>query len=353
VTKEELKNIIKKSCSEKDSAAFARWVISDSFENDLDSFITDDLENELTQIHQVEDKALEKMAAKILRTNKYEILNPVERAERIISPYKSDWQTRSWFSSGYKIAAAMVLLAAFSFVVFYFINRQSEDVTSAQIITKENLRGRKSTIFLKDGSVVYLNAESKIHFPEVFSDSLREIQLEGEAYFDIAKDEARPFIVSIGELKISVLGTSFNVHAYDDTEFIKVSLISGKVRVESGESNDYTDNGKVQLVAGQSVSYSKKQNTFTKVSTFNPALDAGWKDGTIVFENASMENMLQRFGRWYNVDFEIKNAPAFQWNYTGEFGNQTLQDVLESLSFSQKFEYKINKDKVEIMFNPN
>ena len=353
MTKEELKKIIKNTCNEKGRAAFARWVVSDSFEKDLDSFITEDLENELDQIHQVEDKALEKMAAKIHRNAKNQNSSPSEKSEKTIAPYKSDWQSRSWFSNGYKIAAAMVLLAVFSFVVIYFTNKPAEEFASAQIITKENQRGRKSTIFLKDGSVVYLNAESKIHFPEVFSDNLREVQLEGEAYFNIAKDETKPFIVSIGELKISVLGTSFNVNAYTDTEYIKVSLNTGKVLIESIYNNENLDNSKVELIAGQSVSYSTKQNTFTKVSTFNPSLDLGWKDGTIVFENASMETMMQRFERWYNVDFEIKNTPSFRWNYTGEFANQTLQDVLESLSFSQKFDYKINQDKVEIMFNPN
>lgn len=353
VTKEELKNIIKNSCDEKDSAAFARWVVSDSFENDLENFITEDLENELAQIHQVEDKALGKMASKILRNAKNHVPVPAERSEKIIAPYQSDWQSRSWFPNGYKIAATIVLLAVFSFVIIYFTTRTTEDFTSTQIITKENQRGRKSTIFLKDGSVVYLNAESKIHFPEMFSDTLREIQLEGEAYFDISKDETKPFRVNIGELKISVLGTSFNVNAYTDNEFIKVSLSTGKVRIESDDHNENLDSNKVELIAGQSVSYSTKQNTFSKISTFNPSIDLGWKDGTIVFENAGMEEMLQRFERWYNVDFEIKNRPSFRWNYTGEFANQTLQDVLESLSFSQKFEYKINQDKVEIMFNPN
>lgn len=352
VTKEELKNIIKNNCNEKESAAFGRWVVSDSFEKDLDSFITEDLENELAQIHQVEDKDLEKMAAKILRYAKNQTSIPTEKSGKIIAPYTSDWQSKSWFSSGYKIAAAIVLLAVFSFVIIYFSSKPTEELSSVQIITKENQRGRKSTIFLKDGSVVYLNAESKIHFPEVFSDSLREIQLEGEAYFDIAKDEAKPFIVSIGELKISVLGTSFNVNAYTDTEFIKISLNTGKVQIEN-DNDGNSDKKKVELNAGQCVSYSTKQNTFSNVSAFNPALDLAWKDGTIVFENAGMKEMLQRFERWYNVDFEIKNTPSFRWNYTGEFANQTLQDVLESLSFSQKFEYKINQDKVEIMFNPN
>jgi transmembrane sensor len=352
VTKEELKNIIKNHYGEKNSAEFARWVSSDNFEDDLDRFITEDLENELTKMHQIEDPALKTMAAKILNKASQR-KNNLSEYSRPIPALEGNWQRRSGLSAGYKIAAALLLLAAFSFVVFFFMNNQTAEIAEVQIITKENLRGRKSTIFLKDGSIVYLNAESRIHFPEVFRDSLREVQLEGEAYFEISKDEAKPFVVSIGELKIRVLGTSFNANAYNDNEYIKVSLNTGKVRIESNDNNENADNSKVELNAGQCVSYSTKHNSFTKVSVFNPLLDLGWKDGTIVFENTSMQTMLQRLERWYNVDFEIKNSPSFRWNYTGEFTNQTLQDVLESLSFSQKFEYKINQDKVEIMFNPN
>lgn len=352
MTKEELKNIIANRCSENDRAAFAKWVTSESFESDLESFISNDLENELAKTHHIEDAALNTMAEKIIQSAKAQNSNLAEKSGTKIYAYDSDWQNRSGLSAGYKIAAALVLLAVFSFVVFFFMNNQPKEISEARLITKENQRGRKSTIFLKDGSIVYLNAESKIHFPDVFSDSLREVKLEGEAYFDIAKDDTKPFIVALDELKISVLGTSFNVNSYTENDHIKISLNTGKILIEQSAGDLRQNAQKVELNAGQSVSYSPKQNTFTKVSTFNPLLDLGWKDGTIVFENATMETMLQRFERWYNVDFEVKNTPSFNWNYTGEFTNQTLQDVLESLSFSQKFEYKINQNKVELMFNP-
>jgi len=95
------------------------------------------------------------------------------------------------------------------------------------------------------------------------------------------------------------------------------------------------------------------QNVFTDITNFDPGLDLGWKDGKIVFRNADMETMISRFERWYNVDFVLQNKPYFEWSYTGEFENQTLQDVLESLSFSQSFDYKFNHNKVELVFKPN
>ncbi|MCG8311273.1 MAG: DUF4974 domain-containing protein [Cytophagales bacterium] len=352
MTKKELKNILRNHCTEQDKTELIQWVLSEKFDDDLEKYISEDLEIELAQKHRINDVELNTMAAKIISKARKET-NTTVNPEHEIPTYSGDWQNRSGLGFFYKIAATLLLVALFTFIAFHFTKNTTEHVKTATAITKENQRGRKSTIFLKDGSIVYLNAESSIRYPEVFPDSARIVKLQGEAYFDIARDPDKPFIVQVGNLRVSVLGTSFNINAYEENEFSKISLNSGKVLVESTETSHLLKRKKIKLNPGECVSYSSKQNAFTNISAFDPNLDLSWKDGKIVFANADMEAMVKRFERWYNVDFSFRNQPYFKWNYTGEFHNQTLQDVLESLSFSQSFDFEIRQDKVELVFKPN
>jgi ferric-dicitrate binding protein FerR (iron transport regulator) len=253
----------------------------------------------------------------------------------------------------YRVAATLLILGMFSAIAYYFSGTKKNVEPAVSTVIKENLRGRKSTIFLNDGSIVYLNSESSIEYPEKFSDSLRVVKISGEAFFDIARDEHKPFIVHTDELAISVLGTSFNVNDFDENDRCKISLSSGKVSVSTlGQTQGSTADA-ITLSPGQSVSYLEEKAEFTSITAFDPNLDLGWKDGNIVFKNADMQTMLKTFERWYNVDFKLKNDPYFRWNYTGEFHNQTLQDVLESLSFSQSFDFRFEENNVELMFKPN
>jgi ferric-dicitrate binding protein FerR (iron transport regulator) len=352
VNKKELKKVIRSHCSEAGKAEFAQWVSSNQFDEDLENFISEDLENELSKNHQIDDAELDGMAKKILSMARENQTSPKLNHDKIAS-YESDRQNHSGTNALFKIAAALLLIMLFTFIAFRYTRNTTEENQIAQTITKENQRGRKSTIFLKDGSIVYLNSDSKIQFPEVFTDSNRIVQLEGEAFFDVARDENKPFVVLTNDLKVSVLGTSFNINAYRENEFTKISLNTGKVKIENEGIDDENNVKSIELNPGQSVAYLSKQSTFTEVYPFNSNLDLSWKDGKIVFENADLETMIKRFERWYNVDFVLKNKPYFAWDYTGEFHNQTLQDVLELLSFSQSFDFQINQDKVEVVFKPN
>ncbi len=352
VSEKEIKKILSGHGSPGDKETLLQWISSGTFEKELSQIIASELEQGLSVESQISDPELKAMADEIIRNaGKLSASRELRQAEynHNLGNKRNSSSTTSFII---KIAAALLVVALFTFVAVYFTKTShTEEVTVTQTITKENLKGRKSTIFLKDGSVVYLNSESKIQYPENFSDTLRMLSLEGEAFFEITNDEKKPFVVKTGDLSIRVLGTSFNVFAYEDSENIKISLSSGKVVIDKLDASS-RENAGIELNTGQSVSYSTKENTFTKISPFDHNLDLGWKDGKIVFKNAGMESMLKQFERWYNVSFELANKPYFKWNYTGEFTSQTLEDVLESLSFSQSFEYKINNDKVKLVFKP-
>ncbi|MFV2015772.1 MAG: FecR family protein [Candidatus Heimdallarchaeota archaeon] len=353
MTKHTLLNLIQDNCSSEEKSEVLEWMVSKDFEKDLEQFIHDDLSIELAVDHNLEKTDLNHLVEDILlkvKDIKSRSRNPIPTHDEI-ELYNEQKNKQSWFYTMSKIAAAVILVVSFVFIANYFSSNQNEQQLAVNTIIKENLRGHKSTIFLKDGSMVYLNSESKIEFPEVFSDTLRMVHLEGEAYFDIARDENKPFIVQTGGLQIKVLGTSFNIRAFQDLDDINVSLNSGLVEVSNFLMQ--TNGQKIKLNPGQSVSYMSKQNRFTKIFAFDHDLDLAWKDGNLVFRDADMNAVFNSLERWYGVDISLQNKPYFKWGYTGNFENQTLHNVLELLSFSQNFDFKLNQNQVNIKFKSN
>ena len=250
-----------------------------------------------------------------------------------------------------KIAASLLLLAMLSFMIWNMRDSKQGQLTFTREI-KENTNGRKSIIYLPDGSIVHLNSNSKISYVKSFSDTLRAIDLEGEAYFEVAKDNFRPFVVQTGHIAIKALGTAFNVKNYADEPQIYVALKTGRVLV-SGNNTPSIERKDIFLDPGKEVRYNKSTESFTSIEVADAKESFGWKDGIIYFKHADFRTVLDRLEAWYGVQFEIKNKPQYKWSYTAEFQNQTLQDVLKSIGFSQNFTYTINDKYVEIIFANN
>lgn len=344
VTKEELKKIISDSCSAEQAEDLQSWIMSADFQTELEKYIDEDLDELLQKDPETTQPELSHLLNAI-RTKA--MRHPIQSGrEAKIYNYNKPSTLRPWI----KIAAAVALILSFALTYRYLIVRTKKPQI-VKLITKENPRGRKSTIFLKDGTTVYLNAESSITFPEKFSDTLRNIQLTGEAYFEVAHNADKPFVVHTQNLDVTVLGTTFNVNAYPEKPIAKVSLNTGKVMVSHTKAG--LPNEKINLKPGESVSFDQYSLQFAQVTTFDHDLDLGWKDGILVFKNADLPTIIARCEHWYNVDFALQNKPYFPWHYTGEFQNQSLEDVLESLSFSQSFDYKIERDSIKIKFKPN
>ncbi|MEQ9290214.1 MAG: DUF4974 domain-containing protein [Cyclobacteriaceae bacterium] len=248
--------------------------------------------------------------------------------------------------------AVAILLILCSGLVFYF---QSDEETPAtvenQLITKSNTAGRKSEIHLKDGTVINLNAESELSYHEVFSDTARMVWLEGEAFFDVAKDASRPFYVISRDIIVQALGTSFNVSGYPEQGTFRVSLATGKVKVgeKSGSWLDKTA-PQITLEPGQEVYYQSEEKVFSTVQEFDANQVQGWTEGVLHFNKASLEDIIRKLERWYGVDIELVTLPERALNYTGQFKRQNLENVLTSMAFVNNFEFEINNKNVVLNF---
>lgn len=247
----------------------------------------------------------------------------------------------------FAIAAGIAFLIISIAALFYikddnFNSKQYISATSPQV-QKFTEKGQKLTIHLEDGSKVMLNAQSNLEFPRQFTDSTREVRLQGEAYFDVVRDSDRPFIVRTAEITTTVLGTSFNLNAYEDQPSFQVALTSGKVVVEKSTTGD-----KLEIIPGEMAIYDK-ENATLKNATFSE-MDIAWKDGIIYFENASYNEIKSTLERWYGVEFILTDNIKKEWEFSGKFKNESLRNILEALQFAHDFNYKLDKKKVYLSF---
>ena len=245
----------------------------------------------------------------------------------------------------FKIAASILIFVAAGWISWKLIDIPKKPAQISKTIIKENPNGQKSKIFLPDGSTVWLNAASKLSFHDGFSDSLRLVSLDGEAYFNVSKDLNRPFIVKIQGVRVVVLGTSFNVNTRHNG-LLDVSLVKGKVRVSSASSGD-----EIILSPGEYSTFDRTGKFYEK-GHFDQELTTSWKDGILYFKNASLNDMTSKLERWYGVKIVdgIKNPVSK--HFTGRFDNENLDNVLRNISFALGFEYEINGNNI-IIHNTN
>jgi ferric-dicitrate binding protein FerR (iron transport regulator) len=177
-----------------------------------------------------------------------------------------------------------------------------------------------------------------------FESDLREIELIGEAYFEVTKDPNRPFIVRTGQVSTQVLGTSFNIKAFKN-EDLEVSLLMGKVEVEM----DLEIPQKISLIPGESLSFKVKNQNFRK-GKFDKDKVLAWTQKTIVFDKTQMAEVKRVLENWYGVEIGFANQPAKDLEISAKFNDQSLEVVLEGLSYSARFDFEIQNDKVKIYF---
>ena len=256
---------------------------------------------------------------------------------------KNDFGKRQYL----KVAAGLILFFSFTYLVYNILNKPSEEPSTIPLktnIEKYNPPGQRSTLKLTDGSTVILNADSKLTFPKHFVADLREVVLEGEAFFEITSDASRPFIIKTGEIETIVKGTSFNVLAYPENNRIEVSVNSGLVEV--CYTNQDNKQNKLQLNPSELGVFDKEEKQLVK-GKFDKTVFA-WKDGKIIFEQASFENMKDVLERWYGITIQTNRKINFGNGINGVYENESLENVLKGISFSTDIQFEIKENIVLI-----
>ena len=192
-------------------------------------------------------------------------------------------------------------------------------------------RGGEYKLVLADGTIVWLNSDSYIRFPVAFSGDKRQVELRGEAYFEVKKNEDKPFIVKTDEFNVRVLGTSFNISAYLDSPLSHTTLCSGHVRI-----NDRMNPGKeVDILPGEQLLF-HRDNREMSVREVDTDVFVSWREGFFQFDNNTVEEVFMILQRWYNIQVFYANVEARQELFTGKlprFDNlQIIIDLIERVS---------------------
>ncbi|MEX2567473.1 MAG: FecR domain-containing protein [Cyclobacteriaceae bacterium] len=260
----------------------------------------------------------------------------------------------SFFRKGWVRIAAILAIVLFPLYVLYFHNEPINEEKSPEIrmVSKSNPIGRKSLIHLPDGSRVWLNADSRISYNEGFSDSLRSIKLEGEAFFDVVRDSLRPFVVDFEALSVKVLGTEFNISAFEADKDLRVTLVEGSVRVSNSDKIPQED---LMLEPGTGLIYSKAKKDYREFTkNGNPELffkSTEWRHGKLIFDGRNFEDFVREIKRWYGVKVKVSGSPPKGWNIRASFENELLTNVLDAVSYNKEFRYSLKDKELTIMFN--
>lgn len=241
-------------------------------------------------------------------------------------------------------AAVLLIMITFMAVVYFVVNNPSANAptdVAVKYVEKSTHKGQKLTTNLPDGSKVTLNSNSKISYDLSFNGKERVVMLEGEAFFKITKDTLRPFKVIANGITTTALGTSFNVDSKID-EKVEVSLVSGKVSVEN------QGNKSVILYPGE-LAIATKSKKIEK-GKFEYLDKIAWKDGILVFNNATFTEIVDKLEDWYGVNIMVNEGVEEDFHFTAKYEDHTLREVLQGISYVQNFEYAIGVDVVEINF---
>lgn len=251
-----------------------------------------------------------------------------------------------FFGHPWRMAAAVALLLLGS-AVFLFLKLQdpgpgsSNSARLAGLSSIQTTDNKQEAVELADGTRVWLNGNSSLHYPENFSDSLREIHLQGEAYFEVAHQPDKPFVIRAGDASVKVLGTSFNLN---NREAINLQVISGRVEFMANQENEQAS---LLLEAGQAARF--KEGKLRQSKPNQNAL--AWKTGHFVFDDSSLEEVFAALETYYPVKFQAAEEHLWKCRLYTKFEQESLEEVLNILSLTLNLQFEQQKEKKLIIFS--
>jgi transmembrane sensor len=272
-------------------------------------------------------------------------------------------------------------LTVFSFVliimlatgtIFLFTRKEKVETVAGQsissVVTKN---GNRTKIVLPDGSQVWLNAGSNLDYDnENFNKEIREVSLNGEAYFDVTKNAEKPFIIHTKKMDIKVIGTAFNIRSYNNEKTTEASLIRGTIEVTLKDRKDQKmilnanekisvpneEKSEITLKAGDKIAVKENTASIPPIHVDNlkpnPVIniipEIAWTENRLFFEDESLENIAPLLERWFGKPVIVQNKSLKKNRYRGNFKNETIENVLSYLKISKPFNFKFENDTVVI-----
>lgn len=267
------------------------------------------------------DKALQRFKTRVHKKNKKAaIRRTLWRVERV---------------------AAVLFLPLLLLSIYMGMHESRQEARMIEVHTNP---GVVSAFRLPDGSQVWLNAGSTLKYPSDFVADRRQVELQGQGYFEVVRDERKPFIVQTGsDYAVEVLGTTFDMAAYEDEETIQTTLVDGSVRLHLRKRDGQSFSRKLE--PNQKAEFERNTRRLA-VTTVNTEYDTAWKNGEIIFRNHPMEQVLKVLSRHYHVKFRVQDPQVLKSIITAKFKDEQLPQVMEYLRLASSIQYTIHKPSI-------
>lgn len=251
---------------------------------------------------------------------------------------KATTRKMSWL---YKVAAVMLLLLGLSGL--YYL---TQDYSKEELLTLQSGSKSIQTVELSDGTIVKIGPNSKFTYPKQFKKNVRTVEVDGQCFFDVKKDTQKPFIVYTENMDVTVLGTQFEVFSYGQENKVEVTLLSGKVEVET--STYLTeDNKTINLYPNQKMVLDKKDGSM-HIEQIDAARYLAWQEsGILSFENESLSVIIPRIEQWFGCKIIFPEVSSDSLRVTIKIKTETLEEALKILSLTTKYKYIQKADTYE------
>lgn len=239
-----------------------------------------------------------------------------------------------------QIAASLLFIIAGGLTVLTYMQRQEINTLAEQNVVIRSGDYGKSLVTLPDGTIVHLNAKSSLTYSQDFGRTDRKVELSGEGFFEVKKDTEKKFTVGTGYIDVTVLGTKFNLYAYEDKDKVEMSLVEGSVNITT-ERPPYRS---INVKPNEKVTYNKITGKLNHEHTSNK-IETAWMTKELVFRSESLKNVFDCLSRKFAVTFNVNDEKLLNDIYTGTFEDDNIESIMKVLKFHYNFEYK-NEDNI-------
>lgn len=299
-------------------------------------------ENEILQRKSVEStmqKQWNNPAGDVSNFNKQKIWDQLEleTKNQVTVPGRNNIRRLVFWS------AAASILVLIGIGIGYYNYRSASVVKELQLISAETNYQERTLVFLPDSTKVWLNAGSRIEYPERFMGDIREVKLSGEAYFDVVRNEKQAFVVSTDHLQVHVLGTRFVVTDYKNEKKAETVLVSGKVQVN-------TENQQFNLSPNEQLVFDPGQQT-ASVRDIDASQYTGWISGKLTFDDAELDDVINKLERWYGVNIKYPEELGKNYRLTFTIRDETLSQIMQLMQNMIPIKFNLSENDGYVIEN--
>jgi ferric-dicitrate binding protein FerR (iron transport regulator) len=247
----------------------------------------------------------------------------------------------SLWKKGLRIAASLLIPVLFAYSGYYYSENKPYQPLDNTVVHVDI--GQKTNMQLPDGTQIWLNSASSLLYDNTYNKKDRIVYLQGEAYFEVSKDKKRPFIVKMDAVSVEATGTSFNIKAYPDDDYVTTTLIEGSVRVSNPFQSDL-------LAPNEKLAFSKSNRQFTKSVLLDAEKNTSWRNNQLAFEQERLEDIAKVLERMYNVHVQFDSENLKNIRFSGKIKNNNLESVLQLIAFVSPIRYSMGSDSTVVIY---